>query len=87
MKSIILHKHFEKKYSKLSKKIKEAFKERRNLFLEDMYNSSLSTHALHGEYKGYMSFNVTGNIRVVYKEEKKDIYLFVDIGTHPELYS
>jgi len=87
MKSILLHKHFEKKYSKLPKKIKEAFKERRNLFFEDMHNPILGTHALHGKYKGYQSFNVTGDIRVVYKEVGVDILLFADIGTHPELYS
>ncbi|KKT29837.1 MAG: hypothetical protein UW27_C0017G0004 [Parcubacteria group bacterium GW2011_GWA1_44_13] len=87
MKSILLHKHFEKRYSKLSKKIREAFKIRKNLFLEDLHSPTLGTHALNGKYKGYQSFNVTGNIRVVYKEEKEDIFLFVDIGTHPELYS
>ncbi|MDO8604460.1 MAG: type II toxin-antitoxin system mRNA interferase toxin, RelE/StbE family [bacterium] len=87
MKSILLHKHFEKKYSKLPKKIKDAFKERRNLFLKDMYNPILGTHTLHGKYKGYQSFNVTGDIRVVYKEVQEEIFLFVDIGTHPELYS
>lgn len=87
MKSILLHKHFEKRYAKLSKKFKEAFRERKNLFLEDMHNPLLETHALHGRYKGYQSFNVTGDIRVVYKEEEKDIFLFTDIGTHPELYS
>ena len=87
MKSILLHKHFEKRYAKLSKKIKVAFKERKILFLENMYNPLLGTHALHGKYKGYQSFNVTGDIRVVYKEEEKDIFLFADIGTHPELYS
>lgn len=87
MKSIFLHKHFEKKYSKLSQKIKKAFKERRDLFLENAYDPILGIHALHGERKGYKSFNVTGDIRVVYKESPKDVFLFADIGTHGELYS
>ncbi|MHB8710445.1 MAG: type II toxin-antitoxin system RelE/ParE family toxin [Minisyncoccota bacterium] len=87
MRSILLHTHFEKKYSKFPKKVKDAFKERRNLFLYDMGNPLLSIHMLHGEHKGYKSFNVTGDIRVIYKEVKKDVFLFVDIGTHGELYS
>ena len=87
MKSIILHKHFEKKYSKCSKKVKDAFKERRNLFLENIDNPLLGIHMLHGEYTGYKSFNVTGDIRVLYKEIKEEVFLFMDIGSHGELYS
>jgi len=41
---------------------------------------------LHGEHKGFKSFNVTGDIRVIFKETK-EVFLFVDIGTHGELYS
>ena len=87
MRSVILHKHFEKKYSKLSKKIKDVFKERRDLFLEDANNYLLGVHMLQGEYKGYKSFNVNGDVRVIYKEIGKEVFLFVDIGTHGELYS
>lgn len=87
MAHIVLHKNFEKKYAKLSKKTKDSFKERRNLFLEDRGNYLLSVHPLHGRFHGYKSFNVTGDIRVVYKEMKEEAFLFVDIGTHEELYS
>ena len=87
MRRIIFHKHFEKSYSKLSKKTKEAFKDRRNLFLEDPQNPFLGIHMLHGEYKGYKSFNITGDIRVIYKEIKEEVYIFADIGSHGKLYS
>lgn len=87
MKRIFLHKHFEKKYSRLPKKIKDAFKDRRNIFLENIHSPLLGTHPLHGKYLGYKSFNVTGNIHVVYKETGEGIFLFVDIGTHTELYT
>ena len=87
MRSIILHKHFEKRYSKCPRKVQDAFKEKRNLFLENIDNPLLGVHMLHGEYKGYKSFNVTGDIRVLYKEVKEEVFLFVDIGSHSELYS
>ena len=87
MRSIFLHKQFEKKYSKLSKKMKDAFKKRRNIFIDDPHNSTLNIHPLQGEYKGCFSFNVTENIRVIYKEVKKESYIFIDIGSHSELYS
>jgi len=86
MKSILLHRNFEKKYSKLPKKIKDAFKKRRNLFLADIHSPLLDVHMLHGKRNGYRSFNVTGNIRVIY-QETEEVFLFVDIGTHGELYS
>ncbi|HCC06343.1 TPA: hypothetical protein DEP94_03240 [Candidatus Nomurabacteria bacterium] len=87
MRTIILHKHFEKRYSRLSQKVKELFKKRRNIFIDDPTSPILSVHTLHGEYGDCLSFNVTGDIRVVYKEIKKDIFVFIDIGTHSELYS
>lgn len=87
MRSIFLHKRFEKRYAKLPKKIKELFKERRTLFLVEPENPLLGIHILHGKLNGYKSFNVTGDIRVLYKEIREEVFLFVDIGTHEELYS
>lgn len=86
MKSIILHKRFEKSYLKFTKKIKDSFKKRRDLFLENNKDPLLGVHLLHGEYDGFQSFKVTGDIRVIFKEIKKNIFLFLDIGSHSELY-
>ncbi|MDO8521206.1 MAG: hypothetical protein Q7S52_03760 [bacterium] len=87
MSIVLLHRHFEKRYAKLPKKTKDAFKERKNLFLENRNNPVLGIHALHGERKEYKSMNVTGDIRAIYKEIAKEVFLFVDIGSHGELYS
>lgn len=87
MRTIIFHKHFEKRYSKLSQKVKESFKKRRDIFIDDPENLILGIHMLHGEYGDYLSFNITGDIRVIYKEIKKDTFVFIDIGSHSELYS
>ena len=87
MRAIILHKHFEKRYSKLSKKVKDSFKKRRDLFLNDPHNPILGIHMLHGKHEDCFSFNITGDIRVVYKEVKKDVFVLIDIGSHSELYS
>ena len=63
----ILHKNFEKSYSKQSALIKKAFIERRNLFLIDQQHPLLNNHTLHGKWIGYRSINITGDIRVVFK--------------------
>ena len=87
MPAIILHKNFIKAYTMLSDKNKTAFKKRRDVFLRDVNSPLLHNHALHGVYSGYRSFNVTGDLRVIYKEIEKDVYVFVLIGSHSDLYS
>lgn len=82
---IHLHKHFLKDYAKQNDKVRAAFKKRRDLFLIDPHSPSLHTHHLNGEYAGCSSFNVTGDIRVIF-EKQGDIYIFHRIGSHPELY-
>ena len=83
---IIFHKHFEKQYAKLSKQVKEKFKERKNIFFVDEFNPLLNNHPLEGEYKGCRSFNVTGDYRVIYKKEERDVRIFITIDIHSNLY-
>lgn len=83
---ILLHKNFKKKYKKLSKNAQEKFKERRNLFLRDHLHRQLNDHSLHGAYSNLRSFNVTGDLRVLYEYVQKDTVLFIDIDTHSNLY-
>ncbi|MBI5798817.1 MAG: hypothetical protein HZB10_02710 [Candidatus Yonathbacteria bacterium] len=85
MKSIILRKHFEKKYSKLPNKIKDAFKERRNLFLENMYSPILDNHPVDKAYPGCRSIDITGDYRAIFFEDGEAV-TFVAIGTHAQLY-
>lgn len=83
---ILLHKNFKKKYKKLSKDIQEKFKERRNLFFRNPSHPQLNDHPLHGERSRQRSFNVTGDLRVVYEYVQRDTVLFIDIDTHSNLY-
>jgi len=80
-----LRKYFEKKYSKLPNKIKDAFKERRNLFLENMYNPILDNHLVDKAYPGCRSIDITGDYRAIFFEEG-DVITFIAIGTHAQLY-
>ncbi len=87
---ITFDKKFDKRFKKLSAKIKERFYERLNIFKNNKFEKILNDHSLHGEYEGCRSINITGNYRAVYKtiNQKDDVvYLFVQIGTHPELYN
>lgn len=84
---IIFHKNFERKYKKVSFRIKTKIKERNKIFIEDPFDQALNNHALQGKYFGYRSINITGDIRIVYKFLDKDKVLFVDIDSHSNLHT
>ncbi|KKQ41421.1 MAG: plasmid stabilization system protein [Microgenomates group bacterium GW2011_GWC1_37_8] len=62
------------------------YKERLKLFEKDRTNPILSDHKLRGKLEGFRTFNITGNIRVVYFGRGENYYVFLDIGTHPQIY-
>lgn len=83
---IVLHRNFEKKFVKLHSKLKEQFKEWRNIFLENPFHPILYNHPLIGDRIGQWSINITGNWRAIYIFKDKDTVVFIDIDTHPNLY-
>jgi len=82
---IKLHKNFAKGYKKLRLGEKKKFKERRDLFLKDEFNPILNNHTLKGKYQGLRSINVSGDLRVIYRHEGKNV-IFVAIDIHSNLY-
>ena len=70
----------------LPKKIKEKFKERRNVFVENKFDPILNNHNVEKRFPGCRSINVTGDYRAIFKEDKRNVFTFVNIGTHSELY-
>ena len=67
--------------------IQEKFYERFKLFVKDQHNPLLANHILSGEWAGFRSINVTGDIRAVFEEVDKNQIEFIDIGSHSKLYS
>ena len=80
-------KSFKKSYHRLPKKLRNRVDERIILFAQDPFDVSLQNHELKGKYKGYRSINITGDLRAHYYTLKKDVALFVALGTHSEFYS
>lgn len=83
---IILHKTFQKQYAKLRPTIKEKFKARRSLFLDDPFNPVLNNHSVDSAYSGWRSINITGDYRALYEPVGGELAVFMKIGTHSELY-
>jgi addiction module RelE/StbE family toxin len=79
-------KAFDKQYVKLNLKVKNAFKRRLELFKANPFDISLRNHALKGNYLGYRSIDVTGDVRALYTTQGDTIIIFGFIGTHSQLY-
>ena len=77
---------FKKQYKKLPVKIQDQFDERLQLFVVDPTNPKLRVHPLKGQYAGYWSLNVSGDIRTLYIIQGEAVVIFGLIGTHSELY-
>lgn len=61
-------------------------KQRIAMFQKDPRNPTLKDHALTGKKCHLRAFSVTGDIRIVYKPTSKNTVLFLDIGTHNQVY-
>jgi mRNA-degrading endonuclease YafQ of YafQ-DinJ toxin-antitoxin module len=61
---------------------------RLGLFIDDPFNPKLKTHKLSGKLRNLWSFSVTKDLRVVFffTNEKSRRAVFIDIGTHDEVY-
>lgn len=84
--TIIIQKDFEKDLKKASTKVQEKFFDRLTLFEKDQFNPILNNHALKGEYLGYRSINVTGNLRAIFKITGEEA-TFVVLDSHSNLYN
>ena len=84
---IDFHRSYLKSYKKLPKKIQIKAEERIALFAENRLNPQLRDHALTGNMIGKRAFSVTGDYRVIYEEREHElVFLFIDIGTHSQVY-
>ena len=82
---VILHKSVKHSFKKLPRKICDKFYDRVELFKVDKFNPVLNNHSVDGAYVNSRSINITGDYRLVFREEG-DVAIFIDIGTHSELY-
>lgn len=60
--------------------------ERVKLFTINSRDPILKDHKLSGSKKNYRSFWVTGDIRIVYFPISEKEVLFIDIGSHNQVY-
>lgn len=84
---IKFHKFFEKRYSKLTPKLKLKVNETILKFRNNPFDPVLGNHPLKGVMLGKRGISVTGNYRIIFEEyEDYTLVLILDVGTHPQVY-
>ncbi len=62
------------------------FWERTELFKNNPFDPKLRTHKLSGKLKDLWSFSIEYDLRVIFAFARQDQVIFVDIGSHKEVY-
>ena len=78
---------FKKMFKKHPVWVQKKFYDRISLFSINPFHPLLNNHSLGGEWRGYKSINITGDIRVIFKHRTQNEVDLIAIGTHSELYS
>lgn len=89
MTDIVLTSRFRKAFKRKlrgNKKLEQRFRDRVEVFQNDPFEPRLRTHQLSGQLQGLWSFSVDYDCRVIFSFVEPNRALFVDIGTHEEVY-
>jgi mRNA-degrading endonuclease YafQ of YafQ-DinJ toxin-antitoxin module len=79
-------KKFIKQYKKLPISIKKQAEEKEEIFRKNPFDPKLKTHKLHGDLKGFLSFSINNNIRIIFDFDKNKNARFYTIGNHDIYY-
>jgi mRNA-degrading endonuclease YafQ of YafQ-DinJ toxin-antitoxin module len=77
---------FDRQYKKLPRLLRDKMWERLALLASDESHPLLDNHKLHHPYDGYLSINVTGDYRLIYRKLASDTYYLRAVGTHHQLF-
>jgi len=75
-----------KKHVEGRQPLEEKFWKRLEIFRENPLDARLRTHKLSGDLQEYWSFSIEYDVRVVFQFAAKKCAVFLDIGTHDEVY-
>ena len=78
--------HFERRYKKLPHVVKEKAKKQEERFVANFFDPKISTHRLSGNEEGKWSYSVDYRYRIKFIFLGDNKILYIDIGTHDEVY-
>lgn len=82
--TIHVYTRYRHSYKKLDSQLQELANQRISIFQNNLFDSRLDTHRLHGKLKNQWSFSVDGRNRILFEflDKKKEDVVFLDIGDH-----
>lgn len=81
-----IHPKLVKKLLRRTARDRQLLRERLIFFAAEPFHPSLRNHPLAGNWRGYRSINLSGDLRAIYYLHGRDMAIFVEIGTHSQLY-
>ncbi|MFC2131922.1 type II toxin-antitoxin system YafQ family toxin [Bacteroidota bacterium] len=75
-----------KKKIKGNQSLEDKFWDRIEIFKENPFDDRLKTHKLSGKLNELHSFSVAFDLRVIFSFFEKDKAIFLNIGSHEEVY-
>lgn len=75
-----------KKRIQRNRKLDRQMARRVELFKANSMNPILQDHPLKGTKLGLRAFSITGDVRIIYQPQSPNHVIFVDIGTHNQVY-
>lgn len=82
IKTILYSSKFQHGFKKLGYTHKQLIQQREKIFKNNCFDPRLKTHKLKGQLKDYWSFSLTYSQRVLFIFLKKDVVVFIDVGSH-----
>jgi mRNA-degrading endonuclease YafQ of YafQ-DinJ toxin-antitoxin module len=80
------HKHYEKMWTKLSRKQQLQVLAALKIYIEIQNVEKLRVHQLQGEYYPQYSISAGGDLRVHFLKLDNDSIVLMTVGTHSQLY-
>lgn len=74
--------NFVRQHKKLLPALQQEVKEKIALFKEDPTHTYLKTHKLQGKLKGFWSFSVNYEYRIIFEYDAKTTVALVAVGNH-----
>lgn len=66
----------------MTSELQDNAKQKEKIFRKNPFDPKLKTHKLHGKYKNYWSFSISGSYRIMFNFESEDKIVFIDVGDH-----
>lgn len=82
IKRISYSSYFARALNKLTSQIQQKFLEKEKVFLNNPFDERLKTHKLHGKYKNFWSFSISGSCRAIFRFANNEEVVFIDVGDH-----